>query len=117
MRSHNAPRAQGQPAGLTPVRPSATLQLVNMTYMFTNCSEVPGDEMPGAPTPVAAGDPHRDLGTATMHADANPLLDGPCCPCGAQADGPHIECRKCRARGRWARRTAGRTARHGGGRS
>jgi hypothetical protein len=117
MRSHSTHPAQGQPAGLTPDQPSTTLQVVNMTNMFMICSEVPGDEQSGAPTPVAAEDPHRDLGTATMYTDASPLLDGLSRPCGALTDERHTECRKCRARGRWTRRTAHRTARHGGGRS
>lgn len=117
MRSHNTHQAQGQPAGLTPGRQSTTLQLVNMSDVFTNLFEVPGDEQSGAPTPVAAEDPYRNPGTATMYADASPLLDGLCCPCGALADGAHALCRKCRARDRWTHRTNRRATRHGGGRS
>ncbi len=43
-----------------------------------------------------------------MCSDAVPLLEGLTCPCGALTDERHVECRKCRARGRWQRRTAGR---------
>jgi hypothetical protein len=65
-----------------------------MLDMFTTD---PGTDLAAAPT-----------GAATMFAETVPLLDGLSCPCGARTDERHTECRKCRARGRWQRRAAGR---------
>ena len=67
-------------------------------------------------TDPAQDHPDEPTGAAAVPADAVPLLDGPACPCGARTDRPHTECRKCRARGRWQRRTTGRARRSTGGR-
>jgi hypothetical protein len=45
-----------------------------------------------------------------------PLSLGRDCACGALADSGSAECRKCRARARWARRRAQRSAGIGDGR-
>jgi len=68
-----------------------------MYYMFT--------------TDRSEEEPSAELTTSTeaaVLADSVPLLDGPACPCGALAENRQTECHKCRARGRWQRRAAGR---------
>lgn len=122
-RGHTVPRPHGTAAVLTQDRPSTTLQFMNMLDMFMSGSDLPEgpDRVPAPDGPEDGPDPYHDPttdsgteeGTAPMFADAMPLLDGPCCPCGAAAERLGELCRKCRSRNRWAARTAQRRQ-HGG---
>lgn len=85
-------------------RPNTEQPVVHTYNMFRTQSCVPGDELSGAATPVAARDQHRNPLGETMQVNANAVFGDPTCACGALLGHGQSRCRKCHARDRWQRR-------------